>query len=45
MLASHKIAMDLLAGCDEQLVSVGVVLDDDESVAGHGDESLHLLVG
>ena len=33
-----------LAGGDEQHVPVGVVLDDDQAVAGDGDEGLELGV-
>ena len=35
----------LLARADEENVPVWVVLDDDEGVAGDGDEGLYLGVG
>ena len=35
----------LLARSDEEQITMSVVLDDNESVAGHRDEGLHLLVG
>ena len=38
-------AVNSLAGGDEQHVPVGVVLDDDQAVAGDGDEGLELGVG
>ena len=43
-LSVYSSSLDLLAGCDEESVPVGGVLDDDQGVAGDGYECLQLGV-
>ena len=43
-LSVYSSSLDLLAGCDEERVPVGGVLDDDQGVAGDGYECLQLGV-